>query len=310
MTEVFSTIIPIFAIVLLGWQARRRGFTPPEFLGPANRLVYYLAIPAFIFRSISKASLASQFQGTTLFITLGAAAGAYAIAWSICLMRRMPAERAGTFIQTAGHGNLGYVGLSIAFYFLGDSGLARAGIIAGFLMIVQNTLSVIVLQTHAPDGRHLNLRALLAKIFGNPVIGSALAGILASALQIPIPLVVQRSLDMLSGLGPPTALLLIGASLSLAVMRENLRPILAAVLIKLILLPGIGLLVYRGFQLPAADYVPGLILLASPTATVTFVMSKEMQGDADFAVAAISASTLLSAFTFLFWLMVVVGSLH
>ena len=93
-------------------------------------------------------------------------------------------------------------------------------------------------------------------------------------------------------------------------MRENLRPILAAVLIKLILLPGIGLLVYRGFQLPAADYVPGLILLALPTATVTFVMSKEMQGDADFAVAAISASTLLSAFTFLFWLMVVVGSLH
>ncbi len=142
------------------------------------------------------------------------------------------------------------------------------------------------------------------------MIGSALAGILASALQIPIPLVVQRSLDMLSGLGPPTALLLIGASLSLAVMRANLRPILAAVLIKLIFLPGIGLLVYRGFQLPAADYVPGLILLASPTATVTFVMSKEMQGDADFAVAAISASTLLSAFTFLFWLMVVVGSLH
>ncbi len=93
-------------------------------------------------------------------------------------------------------------------------------------------------------------------------------------------------------------------------MRANLRPILAAVMIKLILLPGIGLLIYRGFQLPAADYVPGLILLASPTATVTFVMSKEMQGDADFAVAAISASTLLSAFTFLFWLMVVVGSLH
>ena len=150
MTEVFSTIIPIFAIVLLSWQARRRGFIPPEFLGPANRLVYYLAIPAFIFRSISKASLASQFQGTTLFITLGAAAGAYAIAWSICLMRRIPAGRAGTFIQTAGHGNLGYVGLSITFYFPGDSGLARAGIIAGFLMIVQNTLSVIVLQPHAP----------------------------------------------------------------------------------------------------------------------------------------------------------------
>ncbi len=147
-------------------------------------------------------------------------------------------------------------------------------------------------------------------MFGNPVIGSALAGIVVSALQMPIPLVVQRSLDMLSGLGPPTALLLIGASLSIAVMRENLRAILTAVLIKLIILPGAGLLLYRFFQLSAPDCVPGLILLASPTATVTYVMSKEMQGDADFAVAAISASTLFSAVTYLFWLMVGVRYLY
>lgn len=310
MAEVLSTIIPIFAIVLLGWQARKRGFMPPEFLGPANRLVYYLAIPAFIFRSISKASLTTQFHGTALFITLVAAMSVYGIAWALCGLQRMPSDRAGTFIQTAGHGNLGYVGLSIAFYFLGESGLARAGIIAGFLMITQNMLSVIVLQAHAADSRHLRLLTMLGKIFGNPVIVSALAGITVSALQIPIPLVVERSLDMLSGLGPPTALLLIGAALSLTVMRENRRAILTAALLKLIILPGIGLLLYQWFDLSAADYVPGLILLASPTATVTYVMSREMQGDADFAVAAISASTLLSAATFLIWLILVVDYLH
>ena len=309
MTEVVSTIVPIFAIVLLGWQARRKGFMPPEFLGPANRLVYYLAIPAFIFRSISKASLASQFQGPSLFITLAACVIAYAVAWLLCLIRRVPPARAGTFIQTAGHGNLGYIGLSIAFYFLGESGLARAGIIAGFLMITQNTLSVLVLQSYAARDRSSNPRALVVKIFGNPVIGSALAGILASAFNLPIPLVVQRCLDMLSGLGPPTALLLIGASLSMAVMRANLRAILTAVVIKLVILPGIGLLLYQWFQVAAADYVPGLILLASPTATVTYVMSREMRGDADFAVAAISASTLFSAVTFLFWLAVAAGFL-
>ena len=48
------------------------------------------------------------------------------------------------------------------------------------------------------------------------MIGSALDGIVVSALQMPIPLVVERSLNMLSGLGPPTALLLIGASLSIS----------------------------------------------------------------------------------------------
>jgi hypothetical protein len=49
-------------------------------------------------------------------------------------------------------------------------------------------------------------------------------------------------------------------------------------------------------------YVPGLILLASPSATISYVMAVEMNGDADFAVTAISLSTLLSALTFFIWL--------
>jgi hypothetical protein len=51
-----------------------------------------------------------------------------------------------------------------------------------------------------------------------------------------------------------------------------------------------------------AQYLPALILLASPTATVTYVMAKEIDGDPDFAVAAISVITLLSGLSYLFWL--------
>jgi predicted permease len=46
--EILNTIIPIFVVILLGWAARLRGFLQPEFLGPANQLVYHLAIPALI----------------------------------------------------------------------------------------------------------------------------------------------------------------------------------------------------------------------------------------------------------------------
>jgi predicted permease len=100
----------------------------------------------------------------------------------------------------------------------------------------------------------------------------------------------------------PTALLLIGASLSFRVMRDHISAVMGAVLIKLMLLPGLGLALYRLFDVPPADYLPGLILLASPTATIAYVMAKEMRGDTDFAVAAISASTLISAGSFSFWL--------
>jgi len=305
--QVLSTILPIFAVVILGWFARRRGFMPPEFLGPANQLVYYLAIPALIFRSISKASFHTQFSMAVLLITLSSAVLAYFSAWLIGHSTRWPKGRIGTFIQCSAHGNHGYIGLPVAFYFLGESGLAKAGILAGFLMILQNVLSVLALQASTVEdlAPPQKMRRMAGKLVRNPIIISALAGVAASAFQVVLPAPLQRFMDILSGLAPPMSLLLIGASISLAVMRKNLFSVLGSVAIKIIALPLVGLGFFLLFGLKSADFLPGLILLATPTATVAYVMAREMNGDDQFAVAAISTSTLTSALTYFIWLLVV-----
>ncbi|MFZ7127917.1 MAG: AEC family transporter [Desulfobacterales bacterium] len=305
--QVLSTIIPIFAVVVLGLIARKRGFLPDAFLGPANRLVYYLAIPALIFRAVSRASFRTEFNPTVLLVTLSSAVLAYLGAWLIGRHSRWEPGRIGTFIQCSGHGNHGYIALPIALYFMGESGLARASILAGFLMILQNVLSVLALQTYAVAGENSGRRFRLIgeKLIRNPVIVSALAGVIASLARMPIPSPVLRFLDILSGLAPPMSLLLIGASLSFAVMRRNLLPVLGSVFIKIIAMPAVGLLVFISLRISASDYLPGLILLATPTATVAYVMSREMRGDGEFAVSAISTSTVCSAFTYLVWLALV-----
>lgn len=277
---------------------------PEAFLGPANRLVYYLAIPALIFRSVSKASFRTEFNATVLLVVLSSAILAYAGSWLIGQLLHWRPRRLGTFIQCSAHGNLGYIGLPVAFYFLGENGLAKASILSGFLMILQNSLSVLVLQSHsvadAEAGR--KARAVIEKLIRNPIIVSALAGIAVSYWQVLIPLTIQRFLEILSGLAPPMSLLLIGATLSLQVMRRNLFFVLGAVVFKIIALPVLGLILFTMLNVSSADFLPGLILLATPTATVAYVMSKEMHGDEDFAVAAISTSTILSAVTYLIWL--------
>ncbi len=301
--NIIPTIIPIFAVIILGWFARWKGFIPPDFLAPANRLVYYLAIPAMIFHSISKASLKTQFDSTVLAVTLLAVIAVFAIAWGLGLVRRIERKQLGTFMQCSFHGNLGYIGLAVAYYYLGSEGLARASIIAGFIMILQNFLAVVALQLHAENMElKKNIWEVVLRILGNPVIVSALAGILYSLTGLRLPLVLDRSLAILSGLALPMALLIIGASLSFEVMQLQLPRVLSTSVMKLILLPGLGLIFYRSCNLALQDYLPGLILLAAPSATLTYVMAKEMNGDTDFAVAAISISTMLSAITFSIWL--------
>jgi malate permease and related proteins len=306
---VFSTIIPIFAVVILGFMARKKGFMPPAFLDPANRIVYYLAIPALIFRSVSKASFLTEFNVTVLLVTLSAALMAYLGAWIIGRFTHWPPARIGTFIQCSAHGNLGYIGIPVAFYFIGQSGLAKASILAGFLMIMQNTLSVLALQAHSVEEADTGkkIRDVAQKLIHNPIIMSAAAGMLVSLFQIPLPGVFQRFLDILSGLAPPMSLLLIGAALSLQVMRKNLLSVLGSVAIKVLVLPVTGLILFLMLDVRVEEYLPGLILLATPTATVAYVMAKEMHGDDQFAVAAISTSTIVSAFTYLIWLTMVNG---
>lgn len=305
--QVISTIIPIFAVVVLGWLARKKGFIAQAFLGPANRLVYYLSIPALIFRYISKASFLTEFNATVLLVTLSSAIVAYCVAWLIGSRTRWQPGRIGTFIQCSAHGNPGYIGLPIAFYFMGESGFVKASILAGFLMILQNILSVLALQAYAvtDDDSGRKFRLVAEKLIRNPVIVSALAGMAASIFQIPLHPIIDRFLEIMGGLAPPMSLLLIGASISVQVMRKNLLPVLGSVIIKIIALPVCGMTFFLLFNVDAADYLPGLILLATPTATVAYVMSKEMQGDDEFAVAAISTSTLFSALTYSIWLAIV-----
>jgi predicted permease len=199
------------------------------------------------------------------------------------------------------HGNLGYIGLAVAFYALGPEGLARAGLIAGFLMILQNLLAVVALQVHGRTGRG-RIPSVLGKVFANPVIVAAAAGIACSLTGLSIPRVIDRSLNILGDLALPMALLIIGASLSFERMRHRPLEAVSAAVFKLGLLPAAAFVLFELLQIPPRDALPALILLAAPTATVSYVMSREMGGDASYAGVAISVSTLLSSGTYVLWL--------
>ena len=301
--EIITTLIPLFILIALGWFARRYGFLPPDFLGPANRLVYYLAVPALIFRAISRSDFTAQFNSQVLVATLIPILVVFSLAWGIGRLGWVRRPRTGPFIQCSIHGNLGYFALPVSYYFLGEKGFIVAGILAGFVMILQNLMAVWALQSwgHKTDSRQMGLTAFRG-IITNPVILSALGGILFSLLPIFMPSFIDRTLEMLSNFALPMALLIIGASLSVQIQRSWIMPVLAASFLKLITLPALGFLMFQIFALDSTQFGPALIILSTPTATVTYVMSREMTGNGDFAASAISTSTILCALTFTMWL--------
>lgn len=310
--EIVQTILPIFLVIVLGWLVCRAGYMPPEFLGPANRLVYFLAIPAMIFRAIANSSFSASFNITVLGLTLMALLITTLLAWGLTRIQAFDGgPHQGSFIQCAFHGNLGYVGLAVAYYTLGAEGLTQASILAGFIMIVQNLLGVLVLNYYAGT-HHINARTpsrhtsryrlMLSQILRNPVIAAAMGGILYSISGLPLPALADRMLGIVAGMALPMALLIIGASLSFKEFAGHLNTVCSTTVLKLVAMPAIGLLLYQAWGLAPEVYMPGLILLAAPTATVAYVLAKALNGQAEFTVAVISLSTLLSLIFFTLWI--------
>ena len=303
MSSVTNTIVALFAVIFLGALARKWRLITPNLSAPINKLVFYVAIPSLLFREISRAPFHEYFDGSLLIGLLVPPILVFFLSLGLGKLFRMKSGRLGTFVQSSMHGNLGYMGLAVAFYALGPKGFRMAGLLASFLILVQNFFAILALQLGSGGrGRKWDIAYFLRNLLLSPIILACLAGIFVSFVGLELPVAVDNVLKILSGMALPLALLLIGASLSLGSSRGHLSTAIVCGIFKLIVLPAIGLLLYLKLGLNGATVLPGIILLASPTATVTYVMAGELGGDQALAGTAISVSTLVSGVTFAGWL--------
>ena len=297
---LLNTILPIFSIIFLGYVLKRQGVIDAAFAKTANQIVFNIGIPAMLLSEITHAPFRENFDLGAVVCTLGALIIVLLI--SIFAVRALSVRdnRRGTFIQSSFHGNIGYMAYAIAFYALGESSFARMAILSSFIMVGQNLLAVWALTSYSPEVRLNGGRAslVLKNIVQNPIIMTVAFGIVYSALGLGLPGPFRKGLDILSGMALPTALMLIGASLSFGAVLTMSKEIVSIGALKLLGLPLIGYLLMKVTGVPDPLVLPGVILLASPPATITYVMAMELDGDPDLAATCVSVFTLASALSY------------
>lgn len=302
--NVVLSILPIFAVIAIGLVGARLGFFPPEFIKAGNRLAFYLAIPALLFKALATAPFAASFQPAAALVCLAALAVTWLAAVGVSGLLHRPDQSAtrATWIQGSIHGNQGFLGLAVVFYGLGPEGLAAAGLIAAVIIVGQNLLSVITLSRWGHGrGGHSVIRTMAL----NPVILSTLAGLAWSLAGWGLPQALERTLGILAGLGLPLALLIVGATLSQTpITGAHLARLGLLALAKLLIMPVLGLALLLLLGVPPLPAAVALILLSSPSATICVIMANEMGGDPRLASAAISLTHALSALTYILWLLV------
>ena len=212
--------------------------------------------------------------------------------------------------------NQGYMGLPVVNGFYGEQAMSRAAVINGFDSPTVIILSVLVLGIFNRNGNRgtitvgqkqsgkerliciLNDAGLrFSKFFFNPFIFSALLGLLLAYYEIPVLKIkiLDQFLFMASNVSLPLALVLIGCSVDIKHLKNNLKLVISTAFIKLLIMPVIAyLLAYFVFHLRGVDLGLSVIVTAMPSAVSTYVMAAEMETDAELAATIIGFTTFLS----------------
>jgi len=298
--QTIEIIAPILILVLLGVLLARFRFLGPEFLGELNGFIFWIALPASLFRT---AAISGDSGPETAGILSALLCGTFLIAvggWLTSVVLKLPKACHGTVSQSGFRGNLAYIGLPVLSYAFretpgGEAHYATAAFAMGCLISIYNILAIIVLQASRHDVSWRSLRPGFRSILTNHLLIACLAGLAFNAADLTLPRALDNSLEGLGGAAVPMSLICIGGSIAFIRIGKNIAPMAASVLLKIAVLPVLVYALGRFLVLDPVSMRIALVFAATPTAAAAFVMARQMEGDESVASGAIVLSTIFSA---------------
>lgn len=300
--QTLGVTAPVFVMLFIGVALKRLAWIDASFIHTASSLVFKATMPTLLFLSILRADLDAALQPALLSYYVVATVTTFFLAWAWALWRCPRADR-GVYVQGAFRGNNGIVGLALATSLYGDYGLSLGGVLAGLVILVYNSLSALILAIYNPEGR-ASAAAILLSIVRNPLIIGVTAAVPFAYWQVPLPDWLLTSGQYFAQMTLPLALICIGGTLSLSVLRESSRIALSSSLMKLVWLPALATIGAWLFGFRGAELGILFLYFACPTASASFVMARATNANHQLAATIIVLTTLMAVISINFGLFV------
>jgi len=293
--QTLSVTAPVFVMLFLGAALKRLGWIDQAFINTASALVFRGTMPVLLFLSLLHADLDSALQPSLLLYFTLATLCTFLLAWAWALWHCPRVER-GIYVQGAFRANNGIIGLALASSLYGSYGLSLGGVLAALAILLYNSLAAVVLAIYSP-GAKARPRDILRSIARNPLIIGVVLAIPFAYGQVKFPAWMLSSAEAFARMTLPLALICIGGSLSLEVLRSERALAVAVTWMKMVWLPILATLgaLLCGFR--GADLGIMFLYFACPTAAASFVMAKAINANYELAAAIIVLTTLVSVLT-------------
>ncbi|WP_166265388.1 AEC family transporter [Marinobacter caseinilyticus] len=292
MSVLVEALIPVFGLIVLGYLMRRWNFPGEGFWLQAERLTYYVLFPAMLLFKLGSAELAPSAYADILLLVVCMVVAMTSLMVAAQLLWRWPGPMYSSVFQGAIRFN-SYVALAASGLLLGDQGISLMAIAVAVMVPILNVVCIVMFSLVAGQGK-VQFRPMFRAVATNPLIIGSLAGVTWSFFRIGFHPVLAGMLSPLSDLALPLGLMTVGAGLQLKALRGASVPFLVSTSAKLVGFPlmtyGLALLLgMEGLMVQVA-----ILLAALPTASSSYILARQLGGDAALMAGIISGQTLLA----------------
>lgn len=289
-------------MMVLGYVFHKIGWIDDEFASKMNKFVFLVPLPVLVFGDLATVDFSEVWDVRFVLFCFVVTVISIAIAAAVsCIWKDKTVK--GEFIQASYRSSAALLGIAFIQNIYGTAGMAPLMIIGS--VPLYNVMAVLVLSLFKPGQQGLD-RAVVKKTFKgiltNPIIIGIAAGLLWSALRIPMPPILSKLVYSVGGVATPMGLMAMGATFNFGKALNKVKPSVTAAFIKLVGFCALFLpiAVQMGFR--QEKLVAILVMLGSATTVSSFVMAKNMGHEGVLSSGVVMLTTLLSAFTLTIWL--------
>lgn len=278
---VLEIVAPVGLLGLVGFVWVRAGFEYRlEFI---TRLCMTLSVPALVFTALMKTEIDPAALTSVLFAA-ALAYGALTLAfWGITTVLGIDRR---TFLAPLIFGNTGNVGLPLALFAFGETGLGYAVVIFAVMILWSFTFGVWMVAGGGSPARLLR----------EPIMVGTLLGALFLWQGWQTPVWLTNSLDLIGQIAIPLMLITLGVAVARLNAGRLGRAIWLSALRAVVCLAvalGAGLL----FGLPPVALAVLILQVTTPVAVTSYMLAEKYGADSESVAGLVIASTLLSVIT-------------
>ncbi|MBB3612931.1 AEC family transporter [Rhizobium sp. BK602] len=309
MSEIFSDVLPVFLLILVGWVIVRTGVLTASVGEAMSEFVFKIAVPLLLFRTIAEA----DFRGTSPFRLWIAYFAGVAVTWTaghLAATRLFGRDaRIGVLAGvSSAFANTIFIGLPLVGRTVGPEGIMAMSILIAVhlpTMMIAGTLLMEQAERRENGGAGRSMGELLTQVgrnlIRNPLVIGLLCGLVVHLAGIPLPATLGTVVDNIANIAGPAALISLGMALRQYGVSGNLGIASVTAAFKLVLLPACVL---------AAGYLLGLnpqwraalvLTAAVPTGVNAWLIANRFGVGHSLAASTITLTTALGAFSVSVW---------